>query len=172
MQTFKTLAILIFIIFSFQSSFAQDCKYDISETDKFSGKSKVGYWYQLGQEIIYFYKSDGKYSIEMSSYTSGGMQQGIHKGDEGMFRLSDGSFVSFYSNEDVAPVVSVNGAQTNYNSKINCHFDISDENIAKMAANGPLALKVKLGSKEVVKDFNEKKSGKIKTAIQCLINYK
>lgn len=150
---------------------AQNCKYDIEETDKFTGKAKVGYWYQLGQEIIYFYKNEGKYTIELSAYTNGAMQQGIHKGDEGMFRLADGTIISFYANEDAEAVVKVNGAQTNYQSKITCHFDISAENIAKMAASAPMAMKVKLGSTEVVKDFSGKKSEKIRAAIQCLLNH-
>jgi hypothetical protein len=151
---------------------AQDCKFDVKDKDKFTGKTKVSYWYQLGTSILYIHKLDDKYTIEISTSSPGAMQKGVEKGETGQFRLANGEFVTFTASENAEPVVKVNGAKTDYTSTIRAFYDITPEELAKMAASAPLALKIMLGSKEVVKEFSDKKSEKIRVAAKCLIDYK
>lgn len=171
MNTFFKASVITLALVLPMALKAQDCKYDVKDKDKFTGKTKVSYWYQLGTTILYLHKLDGKYTLEVASSMTGAMKQGVQKGEVGQFRLANGEFVSFTANDNAEPVIKVNGAQTNYTSSIRAFYDLTAEEATKLSTSGPVALKVKLGSLEVLKEFSDKKSEKIRIAAKCLLDY-
>jgi hypothetical protein len=151
---------------------AQDCDFDFKDKDKFSGKTKVTYWYSFGNDILYIRKLEGVVTIEIVSSQNGAVKQPVPKGAVGKMRLSNGEFISFTSREDVEAVVKVNGSETNFQSTFTVHYDISPEDLTKLSQSAPVGMKVPLGAREINKEINAKKGGKIRAAAKCIMDYK
>lgn len=152
--------------------FAQDCDFDFKDKDKFTGKTKVTYWYSFGNDILYIRKLDGVVTIEIQSSQNGAVKQAVPKGSVGKMRLSNGEFISFTSREDVEAVVKVNGSETDFKSTFDVFYDITAEDLAKLSQSAPAAMKVPLGAREINKEVPAKKGEKIRAAAKCIIDYK
>ncbi len=148
---------------------AQECKYDFMEKDKLSGKVKAGYWYFMGSDRFTIYKIDTLVTIEITGIFDGAMELAVQKGQEGMFRLGNGTMVSFTVRETVDPIVKVNGS--NIKSTYIVHYDISTENLLKLTQSPAAAIKAPLGSAHFAKALSIKKAEKLREAIKCIIAY-
>jgi hypothetical protein len=171
-QIFKTIILSVAFLIT-TNAIAQNCDYDIKVKDKFTGKTKVAYWYHLsplGGTKLTINNVNGKYTIDIISITNGAMQKGVAKGEIGQFRLANDEFVSFTACENSEPTVKLINKEIK--STISAHFDITLEELIKLANSNPIALKVMMGSEEIVKEFGEKKSEKIRIAAKCLLDFK
>jgi len=171
-QILKTIILTVGLLLS-NYAIAQNCDFDIKTKDKFTGKTKVAFWYYLsplGETTLTINNINGKFTIDIISQTSGAMQKGVTKGEIGQFRLVNGEIASFTANENAEPTVELNGKT--YNSTITAHFDITLEELTKIANSGPVVVKVMMGSEAIVKEFAKKKAEKVRLAVKCLIDFK
>ncbi len=171
-QIFKTIILTVGLLLT-NNAIAQNCDFDIKTIDKFTGKTKVAFWYYLsplGETALTINNINGKFTIDIISQTRGDMQKGVTKGEIGQFRLANGEFASFIANENAEPTLELIGKT--YISTITAHFDITLEELTKIANSSPVVVKVMMGSEEIVKEFAKKKSEKIRLAAKCLIDFK
>jgi hypothetical protein len=171
-QIFKTIIFTVGLLLT-NNAIGQNCDYDYKTKDKFTGKTKVAFWYNLsplGETKMTINNINGKFTIDIISQTNGAMQKGVTKGEIGQFRLANGELASFTANENAEPTVVLNGKI--YNSTITAHFDITLEELTKLSNSSPVVVKVMMGSEEIVKEFAKKKSEKIRLAAKCLIDFK
>jgi hypothetical protein len=172
-QIFKTIILTVGLLLT-NNAIAQNCDFDLKTKDKFTGKTKVAFWFYLaplGETPLTINNINGKFTVDIISRTSGVMQKGVTKGEIGQFRLANGEFASFIASENAEPTVNLYGTSS-YFSTITAHFDITLEELTKIANSSPVAVKVMMGSNEIVKEFAKKKSEKIRLAAKCLIDYK
>jgi hypothetical protein len=169
----KNIAILsLGILFLFAGAgqlSAQKCKYDFEKKDPITNEMTKGntfgikMWWRLGLN-----KFGDRYFVGMAITIAGNVRDIITPENTISFKLSNGEIIVLNAKEEYLPIAqaTVNGVITVYQAQ----YDISKEDLQKLAASPLSYVKVNVGSaRSWDSEFKEKKGAEFQQKANCIM---
>jgi len=177
----KNILLLVLPFLFTTLSFGQKCKYDIDETDHFTGVSRKGNTINIfgttssgGKKFsslnyweFTVLKTKKEYTVELTFQVNGVMEDEIQIGDSLFLAFTDASPVSFVVTTSSSPVAEIylNEAATRYSITTAC----TEATLQKMTQNTPRALRIKIGNRYWTKSFGKPIQKKFAKVIPCML---
>ena len=166
-----TLGILFLFAFSMQIS-AQKCKYDYEKKDPITGEATKGsvQTIQPGRFVplwqIGIHKIGDAYFVSNLYRCLGVAQDILKKGDQIIFKLSNGEIVALIAQDECLPIAKTPGEiLTEYLSKYNIDAAI----LQKIANNPPTYVRLNIERKVYEKEIPAKDGKKVAQAAACIL---
>ena len=170
---FKSILLIAFSFVSLLAN-AQKCKYDLDKTDPFSNKPTQAIYIELDgwKKKMSLIKNGDVYQLGMSFYSAGTMQEIIKKGDTTMLKLSNNEILYFTAIQEFKPFYGTTALSKGHDMAFTTYtatYSATAEQMKKLAENGVLFYRTRLGNLATTGEVKEKVADRIKQGAKCLL---
>ena len=165
-----SLSILLLFACSMQLS-AQKCKFDYNKKDQLTGEQSKGItfsiklWWKLG-----FNRVGNTYYIGMYINLNGNLRDVITPDNTLVFKLANGEIITLHANDNFYPTAQVNANQNGVVSRYDAKYDISAEDMQKLASSPIVYVKMGIGgARNYDSEFNAKKGEEFQNCAKCIL---
>jgi len=159
---------------------AQKCKFDYEKKDPLTGKVTKKSTFTIVATVMFYtierplkWKLDvnkvgDKYFIGMFIGLTGSVKNPITPETAIFLKLSNGELITLYANDTYYSTTDVKqdgGVVSTYDAK----FDISEEDMRKLAASPLIYVKVGIGARDYDSEFNVKKGTEFQNISKCIL---
>lgn len=157
----------MFFVFEGMAQSSGDCKFDIDKANAQGKPMKKIKTRLTGLDNFYFIieRNDTAYTLTLNIWLSGTMRGSIEKQSAATFLLSGGEELVLYNPEIAKPIPHYGDqAWTEYSPS----YPISADALENLITVKPLNVKLKAGTEDVYREFNQKDKEKIRDIIRCI----
>jgi hypothetical protein len=159
---------VMFLVVSTGQLSAQKCKYDYEKKDPLTGEASKGstfgvkLWWKLGLNKI-----GNQYYIGMWAQINANIRDVITPESTIIFKLANGEIITVYADNTYPPAAQATqyGIISIYNAK----FNISAEDLQKMAASPLVYVRMEIGARNYDCEFKTKKGAEFQHKAGCIV---
>jgi len=164
----KILGLVMLFMFIATQAFSQKCKFDIDKKDPLSGEQTKGISFKINTNwSLGFNKVNNQYFVGMSIVFNGNTREILTPENTIIFKLANGEIITIYAKDNYTPTAQVMGY--NIVSRYIALYDISEEDLQKIAASPLVYAKVGVGSVAHQSEFNSKKGTEFQNKAKCIL---
>ena len=159
---------IVLLVVSTGQLFAQKCKFDIDKKDPLSGEQTKGVSFKINTNwSLGFNKVNNQYFVGMSIVFNGNTREVITPENTIIFKLANGEIITLYAKDNYTPTAQVMGYSIV--SRYIALYDISEEDLQRIAASPLVYAKVGIGSAAHQSEFNSKKGTEFQNKAKCIL---
>ena len=167
-QRIKFLGFAMLFVFTATIAFGQKCKYDYKKNDPITGEESKGstfsikIWWKLGLN-----KNGNQYFVGMFVRIDGNIRDVITPENTIIFKLENGDIITVNANEHYAP--SAQAGQRGVHSDFRANYNISPEDMQKLAASPLTHIRMGIGTRVYDESFSAKRGKSFQNIAKCIL---
>jgi hypothetical protein len=168
MNKIKIFGLVLLFSFIAVSAYSQKCKYDYQRKDPLTGEETKGntfgvnLWWKLGLN-----KNGDNYFVGMFIRLSGNVRDVITPENTIIFKLENGEIITIYASEEFVPTAQA--TQNGVISVFNARFNISENDLQKIASSPLTYIKMSVGPRVYEETFASKKGKTFQEKARCIL---
>ena len=174
------IGVLLFVIGIGQLS-AQKCKFDYEKKDQITNEQSKGLTFVISAGSMFYtierpmqwklelHRVGNTYSISMFATLGGNVRSIVTPENTMIFKLANGEIITIHAKDNYPPDAHINPNSNNIISIYNTKYDISAEDMQKIAASTLVYIRVGIGGNNYDYDFNAKKGAEFQNKAKCIL---
>ena len=175
-----SVVILFFVVCTSQLA-AQKCKFDYNKKDHITDEQSKGITFVISAGSMFYtierpmqwklelHRVGNKYSVSMFATFGGNVRNIVTPENTIIFKLTSGELITIHANDNYPPDAHINPNSNNIVSIYNTKYDISVEDLRKIAASPLIYLKMEIGGNSYDYEFNAKKGEDFQNKATCIL---